>query len=336
LANSTRSILYYLAYLAEEWNVSAGTKLPGTYTIAPGCTGTRANNRCNFDEFIKYIWAADPDIEPPQAPPTGFIKGTSITDTPWTMRKGIGTWLSKVSSARFDMPGGPPAGAKVTKFVDGTLLLPSGDGDFYKNLARMGEPIADAQAGLQTSTVADPNLGNKKKVLGWSKEVAQAISNNRWEDNEKYRIPYFLEQDEIKNNGIVLRKRTIVPTVANSKPFEIIDMDATIAANLAQDPDVQAHLQTVNERFKTAVDPKTGRMKGGLHMKAIDAADTAALRCGCVLSSAKKTSLRRRELNARFKPQGVQKRAVVRKRFKTPMKPTFWPRMENVMVAVGA
>lgn len=33
----------------------------GVKTIAPGCKGTRPSDRCDFNEFLKYLWVEDKD-----------------------------------------------------------------------------------------------------------------------------------------------------------------------------------------------------------------------------------------------------------------------------------
>jgi hypothetical protein len=56
-------IYYYHAYLADE--ASGGRR------VAPDCVGTLPNNRCNFEQFLAFIWEPMPsDLRAPIAPQT--------------------------------------------------------------------------------------------------------------------------------------------------------------------------------------------------------------------------------------------------------------------------
>jgi hypothetical protein len=46
--------VYWANYLAEEEYILA-SGATRQYTIAPGCTGSRAGGRCNFAELLLYI-----------------------------------------------------------------------------------------------------------------------------------------------------------------------------------------------------------------------------------------------------------------------------------------
>lgn len=264
--------LYYLAYLAEE-------ETPGaTYTVAPGCTGSRTNSRCTLAEFLLYIWKEHAPNDTTK--PTGWKPGKVPKETngDFTQNK-IDSMISTINSARTN------EGHEITGNSDGKLLLPGVDGDYYQTLAKIGEPI-----NKMVSAMGDSPSKKQLRIQARSKSAGEAVVGLRWMDMETYRLGYL--RKELKRTlgdaadvvtktwrsgyqGDAVQLDADGNEIPNThgKQFQMLDIPETMNANGNRASEVLDAVRTYAFHNQETIN----------HFTAIASGQEAALNIGCTL-----------------------------------------------------
>ncbi|KAF3480460.1 uncharacterized protein GIQ15_05807 [Arthroderma uncinatum] len=247
-------LVYYYAYLADEL-----VNADGARTVAVGCRGTLPGNRCNLDEFLKYIWSPLPGESPtpPNPMDLGYKKKTNFEDiTVKSLYNKIVKWRDPV-----DKRG-------ITGNIDNTKLLP-GSTDFYDCLARIARPIG--MLGMTTFPDDKTKRDLAKKIVDKGKMAAQTLYEFRLNDFDKHRISHL--KDKLGEDNIIQKPgRDVVGLMPN---WQTLDVDAT-AAKLGKGG---------RDTLDTAIMNYYMIEKARDHRAALVAADHAQQLSGCPLGA---------------------------------------------------
>lgn len=239
------SVLYYLAYLAEE-NINLPEGEAPTYTVAPGCLGSRPNNGCTLKEFLLYNWKALPSSGDVDAP-TGFSAFQKLSADITT--ETTDQLISKINAARTNVINiNTNKYFSITGNTDPAKLMP-GHGDYYDILGDMGGPINTMinSIGDGTATFLQTRIQNL------AKDAATAVVGLRWGDMERYRITALT-----KNLGF--RPSTSAWNVGyQNRVTNILNIPQTIADHEA--PNTVNELIVAVDDYATKGDSQIGHFK---------------------------------------------------------------------------
>lgn len=154
--------MYFAGYLSEEL-------MGGPYTIAPGCTG-ESGGRCNFDEFMRYLWSKNEaigDVDPPKGnlmnPKTNFATAK------------LATLLQQMNNYK-------KAGLKkpITGDIDVQKLFP-GATDYYDAMRKCGGVMGTMRSffdGMGDGAQKD----TAKNLIARAQEAADMVIDYRAKD----------------------------------------------------------------------------------------------------------------------------------------------------------
>ncbi|KAI9686684.1 MAG: hypothetical protein M1820_010579 [Bogoriella megaspora] len=153
--------MFYSAYICEEI-------MQSRYTIAPGCTGTREGGRCNFNEFMKYIWAPFPEKGDTVRPDVKVIRQNTVFET------------AKLALIIQNMDSYKPVGMSkpITGKVDVSRIAP-GSHDYYAAMRDCGTVMTRMRSFYDTMGDDNVNKATSKNLLARAKEAANMVVDQR-------------------------------------------------------------------------------------------------------------------------------------------------------------
>jgi hypothetical protein len=251
-------VLYYYAYLAEEMMGQPA----GGWTIAADCGstmhGSRPGKRCNFNQFLEFLWAPKEDVGDTTKPSNinvlrdGEIFEQIPVNTMWQRVLG---WTDAVT------------GHGITGNTDSKKLVYQAT-DFYDALGKVGKPIGEAEQFL------DNGGAGSRNVVQRGKDSATLVFDLRYADMETYRRQTV--GNTMRGYGIDLSFENGRTTQPNEAAWQKIDAAATIRNNVAAHPDVAQKLYSAIKSYEEGTD------RARNHWAAVTSAQRARVGCACV------------------------------------------------------
>lgn len=279
--------MYYYAYLAE------GITKPTTYTIAPGCAAAHSVPRCNFNQFLEYIWTPDARTGEPATPPIKVnilddfdgepkSNGKSFVDiTPNSLKNRIESFHDDAAKS-----GGNTVMRKITNEIASSRLVDGSTG-WYDAMSKVTKPIGDL-ANMRAKGLISPVIdttGLVEKILKNGLDSAAVVRDLRMKDLEGFRLNSL--RDPAKGN-IPVKTVNGRRTLNIATPYKTLSAKETVqeiktARGFTTDAQAEAVLDDVLRKWLNgdfATDPSK-KDQPLAHMNAVNAVDTAEKACTC-------------------------------------------------------
>ncbi|KAI9675882.1 MAG: hypothetical protein M1822_008891 [Bathelium mastoideum] len=242
-------IFYYYCYLSEEISVT-----DGNYQVGVGCAGSRTGGRCNFNEFIEYIWSAKTD-----GGVTNTVRPTGVNviagNADFT-KQNIVNLRQVVDEFRYQTD------QRITWNIDPDRVL-SGATTYQEALAGIGNRL-----GALDETVSD--AAQTIKTNG--QNSVKLLYDMRFSQFERQRRRYILQK-----MGMTAGELKTTPgrnTLGGAPRVQLIDAAATLDARGGEG-------NFANEFHSYMDQAKSVDDNAREHWAAITAADSAQLGAGC-------------------------------------------------------
>lgn len=262
-AGASERIMYFAAYQLEEI-------MGGDYKIAQGCVGV-SGGRCNFNEFLSYIWDSFPEKGDTKRPPPDMNLLPAKVDF---AKAKLATLLQNINGYKR---------AKLPKAITGNIAsgrLYPGAVDYYDAMVKCGERVQDARAFYETMPAPDDEdtAAKDKKLLtsnliGRAAEASKMTCDIRAKEMDHNEFHPRLQELETKL-GFPLTTvpgRDATGQVVSKPLFDP-------AGSIRDNPDKKAEIiKAVQDWIADPADNESNLR----HMTALNSARLAESHCGC-------------------------------------------------------
>ena len=254
-------ILYYYAYLAEE------IATPNGYTVGLDCGSTmhgtrkdsRGGLRCDFNQFLEFIWAPkETDEERPVV--RGILQNGEVFEN---------VAISVLAQRVYDFR--DPEGVKLTDQVDSDRLVAglTGNDKWYQAVRKVGNAIGEAYYAMDLTASSENN-----RIINQAKAASDLTVDLRFQDMEKYRE---VSVQRALGSSIQLQfkeGRRSQPAF-QTEYWDRIDQQATIKMYQDTIPDVKQRLTDAIKAWRT------GSKQARQHWAAFLAVEQGREGCSC-------------------------------------------------------